>query len=219
MKVSRDEFLKNLETIREQQGEEAYLRARQNFAVMFVLSPGGEEWLRMTFPDLDLEVVKAEASKRTPPLSNEQMIGFLRTQVPNLKSQVEFDTFMAAFNALTLAMNSYFGGKLEDGDTARKALDQALTTARKIPEIASRVEELPEESRSKTASEFVTPPKAFTEVEDQRRLLAELEAIKTATELKTWYQANRGRLDGVVTTRYRNELFDAIRDKQSALAN
>jgi hypothetical protein len=59
----------------------------------------------------------------------------------------------------------------------------------------------------------------FTEEDDQRCLLTELASITTVQALNTWYLGERSRIDKVVSKRYRDELFDAIREKKASLSN
>jgi hypothetical protein len=216
MQVRRDEILKQLETIRREQGEEAYLTTRTSLARLLLGTASGEAFLKETFPDLDLEPLRKERAERPQALD---FISLIRAHVPTLKTQAQFDLFMAAFNALTATLTSYFAGGFETGDKTREVLTQTLDAAKQIHGIEDLLSEIPEDQRSPKANVFTDAPKQFSEIEEQRRLLAELDAIRSPAALKAWYANERQRIDGVVTKPYRDVLFDAIREKQDSLSN
>jgi hypothetical protein len=223
MQASLDDIVKSLEVIRATQGEEAYLRARDSLAVMLINQPRGEEFLNMAFPGLDLEPIRqraaeAEAQKKTAAPPND-MLALIRTHVPHLQTQAQLDTFMLAFNAFTLVFDSYFAGNFEAGDQARESLSKTLDLAHQVGQMGAQVNEIPPEARSDEASKFVEPPKQFTEADEKNQLMAELGSIMTKRGLNEWYQSERKRIDGVVSKRLRDELFDAIRAKDQSLLN
>lgn len=221
MQTTRDELLKNLEVLRATQGEDAYLQARDALAAMLINQPRGEDFLKSAFPDLDLERIRVVAQEvaaknqaATPP---NDMLSLIRTHVPHLKSEAQLDVFMLAFNAFTLTFDSYFAGNPEAGDKARTTMDKALDLAQKFGRMEAQVAEIPLEERSAEASKFVDAPKQFTEVDEKNRLMTELGALMTKSGLNEWYRSERKRIDGVVSKTLRDELFDAIRAKQSQL--
>ncbi len=218
METNQAELLKNLEAVRREHGDDAYNTARKNLALLLILQPRGEEFLRASFPDLDLNAIREEAQQKQPTSSND-MLALIRMYLPHLKTQMQYEVFTMAFEALMKTLDNFFAGTLETGDQARDVLTKALDAARKVAEIQERVAEIPQEQRSVAAASFVEPPKAFTEVEDQRRLLAELDALTSREPPTKWYIEQRARIDRVVTPTHRNELFDAIRNKQQALLN
>lgn len=222
MQVHRDELLKNLEKVRNDHGEEAYNNARMSLAKMLIFSPGGEAFLREAFPDLDLEAVKnTEVADTNRETMQQDLISAIRTHVPNIRTQAQLDLFMSAFNALALTFDLYYAPvpDEESAERARNALNTGLDLAKKLRDMSSQVGEIPPEQRSKDAEAFVAAPKEFTEIEEQRRLLAELDAVKSLAELNAWYNTNRQRMESIVTLVYRNELFDSIREKKGAFAN
>lgn len=221
MDMNLEEVLKNLEVVRSQQGQDAYEKARHSLALMLVLQPRGEDFLKQAFPDLDLGPIREQAQGQSAfqSTSQDQLMAFIRAYVPSLRTENQFALYMAAFQALNLAFEGYFAGRPEEGDRARQAITTSLDLATKLHDVEEQLREMPEEQRGPEAQGFVNTAKQFTEVEDQRRLLAELEALTTNKDLGDWYRDNRTRIDGVVTKRYRDELFDAIRTKQSGFAN
>ena len=218
MKVSREELLKQLEILKAEHGEEAYLQAKQSLINILILQPEGEKYLKAAFPDLDVEAAKKSAQETASrPFQTEDLLGMIRTYLPNLKTEGQMQLFMTAFDTFVLTLNSYYAGDLETAGKAREALNKVLDVAELMPELQNKVQEVPAEQRSEAASNLVNPPRAFHEIEDQRRLLAELEGLKDRGSLNEWYRTQRSRIDRVVTPAYRNELFDAIRAKQDQL--
>lgn len=216
MQMTQEEVLKNLQDVRERFGEEAYIRARNNLARMLMSDPNGEAFIKRVFPDLDLESLGPSPAAT---LTNEDLLAAIRTHVPSIKTQAEFDLFQTAFKALCVAFNATYQGEDQVASAARDALNVALDTAAKVRTVASQLEELPPENVSAQGRTFIDPPKEFTEVEEQRRLLAELDAVTTVQGLNDWYSAQRSRIDGVVTPKYRDPLFDAIRSKKAQFSN
>jgi len=225
METNRAELLKGLEDLRAKHGEDAYVKACRDLSKLLILQPRGEEFLKGTFPDLDLDAIRKEAErdkemqKSLSGSSGDDLLSLMRLHVPSIQTQSHFDVFMSAFKALTLAVDSYFSGNFEAGDKARDALGISLDMAKRVSEVEAKIHEIPPEQRSPEAAMFVEPPKEFKEVEEQRRLLAELDAVPTQEDLNSWYKSERLRIDSVVTKKYRDELFDAIRDRQRALSN
>jgi hypothetical protein len=223
MQTSRDEILKNLETLRAQQGEEAYGQARDALALMLINQPRGEDFLKETFPDLDLdrirELARQNENGRKAQAPANDMLALIRTHVPHLQTQAQLDVFMLAFNAFTLTFDSYFAGNVEAAKTARASMDKALDLVQEAGAMAGRVAEIPPEERSPEAAKYVEPPKLFTEADEKNKLVAELETITTSSSLNEWYRNERKRIEGVVSKTLRDELFDAIRSKQSQFIN
>jgi hypothetical protein len=145
------------------------------------------------------------------------MLQMLRAQVPNLKTQAQFNVFMACFDALRGTVNGYFGGEMASAEMARDALNQALDLAKGLSEMATKLDEVPDEVKSETAKEFDTPAKELHEYDEARALMTELESQGDAASLQRWYDSNRQRLDRIVSQGLRNELFDAIRAKRNTL--
>lgn len=222
MKMDIETLLAQLEKIKETHGEEAFQSARRDLAVSLVAKTNGETFIRNAFPDMDIDELKkqAEADKSVtdaaPAQSPESMmLNMVRAQVPNLKTQAEFNYFMAAFDALRLTINCYLGREYDRAEKGREALNGALDTLKVIKDTAEKLEEIPEDQRSEVAKEFAAPAKELHEHDDQRRLLVELAAIDNGPALNEWYDTNRDALDGIVSQRLRNQLFDEIRRKRN----
>lgn len=213
-----EDVLNHLETIRAEQGEEAYQKAVRDLAVRIVNTPGGYALLAQRFPFLDLKEIEREAQELTgKQVSEQQMIEMLRAKIPNLRTRTQLDLFEMAFEALCFALNSYYSGDLEMGHKAKDGVMKALTIAERLHEVEARVQEIPEDQRSQNAQNVVVPISA--ESAEAERLLEELEGITSAEELAKWYQANRSRLDTITTPGHRNRVFDAIRAKRDSWAN
>ena len=217
-KVPMTDLVSHFEKIRSEQGEEAYEKARRNFALGMVLKPRGDEFVKTAFPDLDIEALKAEAQKSVPlpppgaVNPQEAMLQAMRQQIPNLKTQVQFNLFMKAFDALRHTLNSAFGLDKEGYEKGKQVLDLALGSALKMSEVVQKLQDMPEAATSKAAEEFKQPPREFLEYDVQKALLTELERLGSGEELQRWYDSNRARIDCVVSATIRNELFDAIRE-------
>jgi hypothetical protein len=218
MQTNQEEIVRNLEALRQEQGEEAYVMARMNLAKMLIFQPQGETFLKAAFPDLNLDEVR-EAARQGQPVSPNDLLGLIRTYVPHLTTKMHYAAFMASFEALTRTLDSYFAGDLEKGDQFRDALFKAVDASKNVHDLVEKVREIPAEQRSNQSAAFVEPPREFTEIDEQRRLLAELGAITSQEILSKWYKEQRTRIDSVVTKKYRDELFDEIRSKQQELTN
>lgn len=229
-----DKIIAKLQAIKEKHGEAAYKDACRDMALQFLNLPQGDALLRKFFPEFDPEELRAEAAKddgpkvrvaNTPampsfgqmPGGDEAMLQMLKAQVPNLKTQAQFNVFMACFDALRGTVNGYFGNEMASAEMARDALNQALDMAKGLSEMVAKLDEVPDEVKSETAKEAVRPAKELHEYDEARALMTELEAINDRGTLQRWYDTNRERLDRVVTVKLRNEVMDAIRTKRNAL--
>jgi len=219
--MKMEEILQHLEQIKATQGKEVYEATRRDLALRIILKPNGEEFVGKAFPDLDIEqlkqLAKKEAERPAPTSPEEMMSAMLRQSMPNLRSQAQYNLFMACFEALRVTLNAYFGAELESAAKARQVLDKALDTAAQITQVSERLKDIPPEQRSDQANEFMEPPRQFHELDDQRRLLAELAALPTLEKLGVWYNENRPVMDNIVSQQLRNELFDAIRKRRKEL--
>lgn len=220
------DLVAHFEKIRSEQGEEAYQKAKRNFALGMVLKPRGDEFVKQAFPDLDIEALKAEAAKTQtaqqaapPPVGVEAVLQAIRQQMPNVKSQAQYNLFMQAFDALRISMNAAFGLDRENFEKGKQALDLLMGAALKITEGVQRLQDDPDAATSKVAEDFKTPPKQFHELDLQKALLVELSLLTSLDDLQKWYDMNRHRLDSVVSQSLRNSLFDAIREKRNSFAN
>jgi hypothetical protein len=154
-----------------------------------------------------------------PPEAEKMMMEALKAQVPGLQTQAQLNAFMAAFDALRLHLGHIFSSAPADQKTqSYAALLSSLDVAQKVTDVVERLREVPEAAQAGgAASQFVDPPKQFGEYDTQKQLMMELETIGTYENLATWYEANRKRIDEVVSPPLRNALLDAIRTKRNAL--
>lgn len=212
-----------LQKLKAEHGEQVYLQARRDLALSLVLQPKGEEFIANAFPDLDVEELKAEAQKRLealpegPATPEQVMLRLLQAQVPSIKTQGHFNLFTAAFDAMRTCLDGYFSGDMEKAKRAREALNKTLDTAADLKGILEKLEEIPDDVRSKQATEFLEPPKEFHEYDTQRQLLVELGAIQTKLELTQWYERTKPLRDRVTSQKLRNELMDKIRARRIEL--
>jgi hypothetical protein len=209
--------MQHLNGIREKYGDDAYKSAATDIAGQF-LAQGGETaaFAREAFKGVvDFDAVEKQRAEM--PADN-PILAAIQQQVPGIKSQAQFNVFMAAFDALRATMNAIFTGNDADEAKGKKALESAYEAAHKATEITGKLTDVPEAATSKAAEEFKNPPRQFTELSEQRALLTELGEIKSTDTLNTWYAANRSRIDRVVSQSLRNALFDSIRQKRDALS-
>ncbi len=149
--------------------------------------------------------------------TDDMMRQALAAQIPNLKTQAQFNIFMNCFDALRSTLNAYFGGELASAEMARDALNKGLDLAKQLVEITEKLNEIPDEAKSEAAKEFTAPAKELHEYDEHRKLVFELANLKSLEALQTWYAESRQRIDRVVSQKLRNELFDAIRDRRKEL--
>jgi hypothetical protein len=149
----------------------------------------------------------------------EDFFNVIKQQMPALKSQAQFNAFMASFEALRGLMNAIFAQNAEGENQMREALETSFDAARKITEVTVKLEEVPEAATSKDAEEFKKPPTQFGEYDIQRQLLSELGTLHTSDGLMDWYWKKRKQIDEVVSPTLRNPLLDAIRARKNELVN
>lgn len=219
-----DQIQAQLQKLREEHGEEVYQQARRDVAVSVILKPNGETFVKNAFPDLDIEVLKTEAAKRTAPVEDQPsmspehvMLRLLQQQVPSIRTQGHFNLFSAAFDALRTTLDGYFTGDYDRAKRAREALDKALDQAFSMKDTIERLEEIPPAERSDKAKEYLEPVKEFHEYDAQRQLLMELDGINDREALGEWYAKTKHIRDGIVGQGLRNELLDKIRVKRNDL--
>lgn len=234
MELKLDDIAAHLQGIKNTQGEEAYQTAVQGIAKQ--LLAGGDqtsEFLSQLLTKLGTELdlgplqaeaneikQKREAAKEQPPVPNQDMnqgmMEALQRQMPNLKTQAQFDLAMRSFEALQHYMDAAFGCDIPKAKILREGLEMVFDLAPKLGEVTEQVGDTPE---AVSNSDYVQPPKQFTEHVNQKRLMEELDKIGTMDELTQWYSDNKSVMDGIVSTRLRNELFDAIRVKKNGYSN
>jgi hypothetical protein len=140
----------------------------------------------------------------------------LQQQLPSVKSQAQFNTFQAAFEAFRAVMNSIFESQPPVEKVARETLDQAFEAARMATRLTHQIADVPEAATGKLAEDFKTAPLEFGEYDVQRALLTELAQLKSLQELTEWYHGNRSRIDCVKSASIRNPLLDTIRERKVA---
>jgi hypothetical protein len=143
----------------------------------------------------------------------------MRQSMPELKTQVQFTSFMAGFDAFRLVCNSIFSGDTALETKALEAFDKSLEAMRVATKLSNQFQEIPAEDRSPSAAQFVEAPLQYGEYDTQKKLLSELDRLTSTEELNAWYLGTRDEREKVVSQSLRNILFDQIRNKRDALAN
>lgn len=144
---------------------------------------------------------------------DQMMVEAMKQSMPALKTQAQFNAFMAAFDALRFTMNSIFEGDHAKAFQGRETLSKTFELAQKVTEVAEKLRDVPE-AAGPSAATFVEPPVQFHEYDVQKQLLLELETIGTLDTLAAWYQESRSEIDKVVSQELRNVLLDAVRAKK-----
>lgn len=215
--------LKRFAHIRQTQGDEAWHRAIHDHCVNVLAGrdPSFEPYVQSFMDGLDFidqDEVRKDAArlKASPP--QDPFMAALQQQMPALKSQAQFNAFMASFEALRAVANGIFAQDVAAASRARAALDTSFEALKKVTEVTLKLEEVPEAATSKAAEDFKRPPAQFGEYDVQRQLLSELEHLPTVSALNEWYVANRGKIDTVVSPTLRNPLLDAIRARKLSMS-
>ena len=141
----------------------------------------------------------------------------LKTQLPGLKTKAQMTAFMASFEAYRAMVNAILEGNHEHEAKAQEALITSFEVIRKATEISNMLRDVPEAAASIESDDFRAEPTQWGEYDKQRKLLSELEGLKTSDDLADWYKTNRKRIDEVMTATLRNPLLDAIREKRGKL--
>lgn len=233
------EKMKEFQRIKDEQGDAAFQAAVQAFASE-VMAGGGPEALstlaQQFFANFQKEQAayqegaskravhqntqaeKMRAAKPNPLESDQAFLRAIQQTMPAIRSQAQFNAFMAAFDALRGTLNAVFAKDEQAFKVYRAALDKALLAAEQVTEVTERLQEVPEAAESKLADEFKNPPRQFGEYDLQRTLLSELAAIRSSDGLSRWWTTNRQRIDEVRSPTLRNPLIDAVRAKKEELA-
>ena len=141
----------------------------------------------------------------------------LKQQLPGLKNKAQMSAFMASFEAYRAVLNSILECNIETEGAAREALMTSFEVVRKATEISNQLKDVPEAAASRASDDFRSEPTQWGEYDKQRKLLSELEGLRSVRDLGDWYTTNRKRIDEVLTASLRNPLLDAIREKKKAL--
>ena len=221
VKMKVEEILAQLEAVRVAKGEAVFQQTRRDLARTVILQPNGEAFVQNAFPDMDVAELRKEAAAAQAPAFGDNpdrfMAELLRKQMPSIRTQMHFNTFVAALDALRITVDSYLKGDLEDAAKARAALNTALDMAKNIKGVVEQMEEIPSEARSPQARAATAEPTQFHEYDTQKALMVELANIATRANLDTWYGNSKPAFDGITDQKLRNELFDAIRAKRLEL--
>jgi hypothetical protein len=231
-----DYLIAHFDKIRASQGEEAWQEAIRSF-VREGLRNGGKtaifvQSLARQFDFVDLSAIHAEIDHDTSPpkavgAPNEDpfrpdenlFAQALRSQIPGLKSQGQINAFMVSFEAYREVVNSILDGNTEKGLKAREALSMSFEAIRQATELTRKLEEVPEAATSTASDDFRAGTATWTEYDKQRKLLSELEGLRSFSDMQDWWTTNRKRIDEVQTPGLRNPLLDLVRAKKAALQN
>lgn len=129
----------------------------------------------------------------------------LRRLLPGIKTQAQHDAAALALRALVGALSYTFEGRSREAEEVQKGLILALGVAEKATRLAAQVEDSPE---AVSAKEFVEPPKEFEEEALFNQLMAELPGV---VNFQAWYDASKEKRARIVSSKYRNPLYDEIR--------
>lgn len=129
----------------------------------------------------------------------------LKALFPGVRTQAQYDAAALALRALVGALSLTFEGKPREAEEVQKGLLLALGVAEKATRLAIQTEDSPE---AVSAKEFVETPKEFEEEAIFNELMAELSGV---VDFQAWYDATKYRRDRIVSPKYRNPLYDAIR--------
>ena len=215
-----------LGTVKKELGEDAW-KAAVKKQVMQALRLGGnyEDFWKEKAKDpefawLDLEETRKQVAAMPAvdgPDVNTLLSQTLGKRMPGMKTQAQFNTFRAAFEAFEAVINNIFSGNAAQEAEARKILETAFTACRQATDISRKLADVPEAATSKAADEFKKAPAEFQEYDVQQKLLGELGRLQGLDELKAWYEASKPERDSVKSQTLRNVLLDSIRARKLAL--
>lgn len=230
MEIKLEQMVDMLQRIRRQHGDEDFQSALRGLFRDLLGKDGGEQYIERLLEALgrpagvELAGLRAEAQARqqgAPRAHTEAAVGpaqiveaAIRQAVPNCKTQAHFDLILNAWQALQVYVNAAYGFDRATAAKARAGLDRLLDLA---PQLAATHEKLEDNPEATSNPDFVEPPKQMTEFDTLGQLLLELNAIKSKPDLDAWYEQSKARMNGIVTQKYRNELFDGIRAKKRDL--
>lgn len=142
----------------------------------------------------------------------------MRQLIPELKTQVQLNAFIAGFDSFKLLCNAIFAENSSLEDQARTAFEKSLEAMKVATRLSNQFQEIPAEERGPSATQFVEAPLQFGEYDLQKRLLTELDRIQNTGALTEWYQNTKGDREKIISQSLRNILFDAIRSKREELS-
>lgn len=231
------EKLKELHKLRQEKGEAAFEEAIRSYASEVVEGNGGidfsgaigemlqgftkdrEEYEKAAKARAEAQDKRAEEMRSwgTGFGGSQEFLGAIKQSLPAMRSQAQFNVFMAGFDAFRGVLNSIFAKDPRAEADFLAALHKSFEVARQTTDLTERLTEVPEAAGSKLADEYREPPRQFGEYDVQRALLTELEGLSDLGALTRWWAENRKRIDDVVSPSLRNPLIDAVREKKSKL--
>lgn len=231
------EKLKELNKLRQEKGDAAFEEAVRSYAEEVVEGNGGvdfsgaigemlqgftkdrEDYEKAAKARAEAQNKKAEEMRSwgSEFTGNQEFLGAIKQSLPAMRSQVQFNVFMAGFDAYRGVLNSIFAKDARAEAEFRDALHKSFEVARQTTDLTERLTDVPEAAGSKLADEYRTPPRQFGEYDVQRSLLTELESLSDLDALTRWWAENRKRIDEVVSPNLRNPLIDAVREKKKKL--
>ena len=221
-----DAVREHLNNIRTKLGDDAWkVEARRLAKDAFKLGGKHEVFWRELLQSYDwveieelIAEAKAEKANTPAPDPTRIMIDAMKSTMPGLRTQAQFNAFMASFDALRLLMNYVFEGNTEKVLESKRALEMAIDAASQVTRISDQLRDVPEAATSEAAEEFKNPPAEFQEYDVQKQLMAELESISGHAQLVQWYETTVKGLESKIKSQtLRNSLFDAIRQKKNLL--
>ena len=232
------EMLQNFAKIREEKGEAAFEEAVKEFAGKAIengedILPGltnaafqdfakkQSEWKEAADKrkaEQDAQAEKMKQAKKSDVEVDQNFVKMIQSSMPAIKSQAQFNAFLASFEALRGTMNAIFARDAKAEKEYSDALIKSFEAAKQTTEITDKLHDVPEAAESKLASEFKAPPRQFGEYDLQRTLMSELAQINDLETLTRWWTENRARIDDVVSPSLRNPLIDTVREKKNKLS-
>lgn len=221
-----ESVLQYLQTVRKELGEDAWKAAVTKQVIQAFRMGGNYEdfWREKLkgeeFSWIDADALKKQAASLPAEAMdvNNVLAQTFKKRMPGMKTQAQFNTFRAAFDAFEAVVNNIFNGNSEKEAESRQLLDQAFTACKQATDISRKLADVPEAATSKAAEEFKKPPAEFAEYDIQQSLLGELGAVQDLDQLKQWYETSKPRRDAVKSQTLRNVLMDAIRSRKMALS-
>lgn len=230
------ETMQELRRVQQEEGEDAFQQAVQKVAMQALRDGNLAELTQAMTSDVLQEYAKAtqmedhsesqsvrQNNLRSTPqmpsdaMNSQEFIEMVRKSMPAMRSQAQFNAFLAGFEALRGAMQNIFAGNDEAATLYEKALHQSVGLARQVTGLTEKVVEAPEAAPSKLGEDFRKAPRQLEEASLQQTLLGELARLPTLEGLTEWWLSNRQRIDEVRSPTLRNPLIDAVRAKKEEL--
>ena len=212
-----------LESLRGRHGEDAWRSEIQRLALAALHSGLPEQeafWRNLTegYDWLDWAQLKQQAEVVPVPPSTDRLIAeTLKSQLPGIKTQAQYDAVVSALEAMQHVVNAILERRERAEREWRNALEVGFDTIAKATELTLKLEDVPEASSSADAQRFKEAPLQFHEADLHAELMKELAVITTLEALQVWYEVTRPRRDKIASQSLRNELIDAVRAKKGVV--